>query len=316
MDNKLLQVVLAITVGIVLLGGLLTPVISDASTTEKTFTNEGFFRMTEISSDDEGTTTITWDYTTPYVFTINGVDVTLPFGNTSGNIFPYTIFATDGWGLRFTASNGGNNIDLNLYGSGSSSSLLWYATTTDQDTATITLNSGTASFQKNDSTVVTQSYTSVFLPDDKGEFTLKKGTEPAYMNKDSLIYSTGRTSATFGQNAFAININLSGNIENGATATILAPSGFTASEVTIASTEVDGYIDLYEFDKATFDITQDSTSITAGAVYSQVIVPYQVTAELSQHLDASEIGLLAVIPVLMIVAFLVFAVRIFAGNRD
>lgn len=315
MNNKLIPIVLTLVVGIILAGSVLVPVLNDATTTHKTFTNDGYLRLGEISAEDTETYTITWTYENPHQFVINDEVYVMPEGNTTGSVFPYTLFATDGWGLRYSQTGTAGNVDLNLYGSGESASLIWYATTTDSDTVTITLNEGTATFVKNSTTSVTKSYTAAFIPDSDGAYVLKKGDTSAYLNADSVIYSTGRTSTTFGTYTFAININLSGNVE-GVEVNAIAPTGFTTSNVVIDSSEVSGYKDLYKFDKVTFDITQTSTSISAGAVYSQVIVPYQVTAELSEHLTPGQIALLGAIPVMVIVALLVVAVGTVARRND
>ena len=308
-----LTLIITLVVGVILTGALLGPVINDATKTTETFTNTGYLRLGEISSEDPDTYTITWTYENPHQFIVNDEIYTMPDGNTTGSVFPYTMFATDGWGLRYTQTGG--NVDLNLYGSGENSQLLWYATTTDTNTVTITINGGTASFVKNGGSAVNMTYTNMFIPDNDGEFILKKGNSPAYLNSESVIYSTGRTSASFGANAFAININLNGNVE-GVNVNVLAPSGFTSSNVVIDSSEVDGYENLYSFNKVTFDITQDSTSITVGATYAQVIVPYQVTAELSEHLTPGQISLMGAIPVMVIVALLMAAVGAIALGRN
>lgn len=293
MENKFIALAVGLTVGVIMLSGFLWPIVSDATATETTYKNDGFFRMSEITSESE-TTTMTWDYTAPYVFNINGESLTIPNGTTGGNpVYPYTIFATDGWGLRVAVS-ANNRVDLNLYASGENTSLIWYASTVDSDSVTITLDAGVATFAKSGSTV-TRDYTSAFIPDNKGDYVLKKPTDAAYLNGDSKIYSTGRSSLAFGSNTFALNLNLNGSIDDEVDTTIIAPIGFTVSNIVVDYEEVEGHIDLYRFDKVTFDITQDSTSITTGAVYSQVIIPYEVTAEKSEHLDTTQIALVAAI---------------------
>ena len=312
--TNVLTLIITLVVGVILAGALLGPVISDATKTTETFTNDGFIRMTEITNESNDVT-VTWTYTDPYTFNINDEAIVIPSTTTGGtNAFPYTIFANEGWGLRVSVY-ANDRVDLNLYGSGDTSSLLWYATVTDSDTATITFSQGTATFVKGTSTGVTQSYTSVYLPDNEGEYVLKKLNESAYMTGDSLIYSTGRTSTTFGSNVFALNFNLDGNIDDGVTVTTLAPIGFTTSNVVVNATEVSGYVGLYSFNNVTFDITQTSTSITTGAVYSQVIVPYEVTVELSEHLTPGQIALMGAIPIMVIVALLMAAVGAIALRR-
>ena len=291
----------SIAVAVLTLSSVLVPAVSMAVDTEDTFTNDGFYRMTEISDDEE--ITITWDGADPFVFDIDGVEVTMPPGNTSGSIFPYTIFATDGWGLRFNAYNSGTAVDLNLYDS-ANNTLAWYAQSTNGDKVTITLNSGTASFAIDGGATKTETYTQAFIPDNEGEYVLKKGSDSAYLNGDSLIYSTGRTSFTFAGSPVAVNINLTGSIDDGETVTILAPTtGYTSSNVVMDYTEVSGYLDLYKFNKVTFDVTNGS-NVTQGATYSQVIVPYEVTAEKAIHADSATRTLFQIIPIFVVLGIL------------
>lgn len=311
----MIELTVGIVVGLVVFSAILMPVVNNATATEATFTNDGFIRMTEIT-DESDDVTITWTYTDPYTFNINDEAIVIPSTTTGGtNAFPYTIFANEGWGLRVAVSSN-DRVDLNLYGSGDTSGLLWYATVTDSDTVTISFSQGTATFVKGTSTGVTQSYTSVYIPDNEGEYVLKKPNESAYMTGDSLIYSTGRTSTAFGENTFALNFNLDGNIDDGVTVTTLAPIGFTTSNVEINADEVSGYVGLYSFNNVTFDITQTSTSITTGAVYSQVIVPYEVTVELANHLDSEMIQMIKVIPILIIAGLIVGIAATVISRRE
>lgn len=313
--NKLIQYCVMAAVGVLLFASLLIPLTNEATATTETLTNDGFFRMKEITADSDDVT-ITWSYTDPYVFNVGDEIVKLPAGTTGGNpVYPYTIFANEGWGLRVAVS-ANDRVDLNLYGSGENSNLLWYATTVDSSEVTITLIGGTATFDNGASSVVSRTYTSVYIPDNNGDYVLKKPTDSVFMTKDSLIYSTGRTSATFGSNVFAINLNLAGNIDNGVNVSVLAPAGFTASNIEVNSSVVSGYIGLYKFDNVTFDITQTSTEITTGAVYSQVIVPYEVTVEKAVHADDSTRAIIGVIPLIVIVGLVAGIVGVIAVRRN
>jgi len=314
MDIKAFPALIVGVVVALVLAGAVLPVFAETTSATDTFKNEGYFRMSEVSATDDDVI-ITWDYTKPYTFNINGTDFNLPTGTTGGNnAYPYTIMAQDGWGVRVSVS-AGDKVDLNLYGSGTNAGLLWYATVTDSDTATITLSNGTASFVRNTGTPVTQTYTKVYIPDNDGDYTLKKKDTNAYLNKDSLIYSTGRTSTLFGSNNFAINCNLTGNIEDGETVNVIAPSGFTPSNAVVNATEVNNYLDLYSFSSVTFDITQDSTDITVNAVYSQVIVPHEVTAEQAVHPDGPLTVMLNVLPLLAIAGLVTGAVVWFINRK-
>lgn len=315
MKTNVLTLIITLVVGVILTGALLVPVLNDTTTTEKTFTNSGTFRMTELTEEDE--VSITWAYNEPYKFNVGEQVITLPNDQTTGNpINPYTLIVSDAWGLR-VGVGASDAVSINLYAAGEASSLVWSASTADSDAVTISLSNGTATFTKEGSQAVTKTYENVFIPDIDGQYVLKNPTESVYLKSDSPIYSTGRYSLTFGATGYALNLHVEGNINDGAEASVIAPTGFTVSNVAIDKSDVAGYIDLYSFNKVTFDITQDNTDITKGLNYTQVIVPYEVTAELSNHLSNAEISLIKTIPVMVIIALVITAVgAIYIGRTE
>ena len=307
--TNLLTLVVTLTVGIILAGSLLMPVLSDATQTEKTFTNDGYYRLTQIESDSN--TVIEWDYTNPNVLTVNGAEVTIN-SDSAEYVYPYAIVTTDGWALRLAVSY--SSIGLDLYTS-QYNNVVWYVTTTEAVNATITLSNGTASFAKGENPAVSTSFTKAFIPDNEGDYVLKFSDKDVYLNGDSLIYSTGRSTLTLGESENLL-IHMDGNIDDGVTATVLNPSDYVVSNIVIHKTVDSSYIDLYKFSNVTFDIT-DTDSNTATATYGQVIVPYKVTAELSQHFDPAEIALLNALPILIIVGLVMVGVGAIAvRNRD
>lgn len=309
MDNKLIQVVIAITVGIVVLGSLLTPVIADASTTEKTFTNEGYYYMQKISAEDTTEHVLTYDYNDgDFIFTLDGVDIS---DKIQSDLITTVVTDGESWVLRAN-----KNEYVGLQGSGSTLSFGGHNTVT----ANVTFNAGTVTVNRTivsgDNVVpgstLTGSYEELWIiSNDPTDYVMKKADESAYMLKDTEYLAVGIT----GMTTWNTVIVLRGDSTD-FDANIVYPPNLTTTVTNkaIGETEVDGYVDLYSLTKLTFTINDGTT--TKDAIYSYFIVPSKVTAELEQHLDTAEIGLIAVIPVLMIVAFLVFAVRIFGGNRD
>lgn len=300
MKNNILNLAIVLTVGVILAGSLLMPVISDATTTERTFTNDGYYHMNLISSADSDVV-LTWDHTDPYKITVGDVVVDLP----KSYVIPCTLVCSDDWGLRYLLSNGNVTVDLSVFaGPGDGT---YDASTSTGNDMTITLSNGTATFD-NGSTPVTHAYSEAYaISNGDGEYVMKKTTDTAYLKSDSSIYGVGRTYLNF-STPKSLNINVSGTIEDGATVTIFNPlSGYSVSNIVVANSAVAGYNDLYTFTSVSFDVT-DSTPTTLGAVYSQVIVPYEVTAELTNHLTPGEIALINIIPVMVIVALLMVAV--------
>ena len=112
MEKKnILTLVITLTVGIILAGSMMMPIISDATTTEKTFENVGYFNMSEISDNTD--ITITWDHTKPTVFTINDsdYDITVPSGTL------VSIVGTDSMIVRYVSSADGTANRVQAYSS-------------------------------------------------------------------------------------------------------------------------------------------------------------------------------------------------------
>lgn len=313
MEFRFVPFLIAVVVGVVLVTTMLIPVISDATATEKTLTNDGYFKMSKISDADDDVT-ITWDYTKPYTFTVDGVDATIPFGSTSGDVYPYTIMCSEEWAVRFTSYNNGATIDLVLYGD--ANGLIWYSSTTDQKNVTFTFSSGTFTVSRDGGSSVTKAYTEAYYIDEGGDFIMKKGSGVAYVLADSTIYSVGRTGANFGGSNVNLNINIQASVSDGATVSIIYPdSGYTVSNEQVNTTVDSKYIGVYKFTNVTFDVT-DSSSNVYSANYGQVIVPYQVTAELSQHMSDTEQTLVGIIPLLVIIGLVIGVLAIFARRAE
>lgn len=296
--------VLVITVGIVVLGSLLVPVINDASATDNTFENEGYFTVSKHLSTDEDVS-IEWDHASPNIITVNDTDVSLPTGNGS-----WTIVGTETTALvRYSIS--GTTTAVQIFGT---SPQVLCNTTNGYDCTVAITSSGVTltSTAESDNTATAATTDPIWYAAPNGDYVMKLADKAAYVNGDTEIYAIGMSQiGGIGGKMMTVR----GNINDGFTAAVVNPtSGYTTGEVTATYTESDNYLDLYELDKFQFDATDTSTSTTTTQTYSYFIVPHEVTAEKSQHLDTSEIGLLAVIPVLVIAALLVFAVRVFTGR--
>lgn len=303
--GKLPMAIVGITIAVIVCAVVLIPVVQESTQANDTFTNDGYFRMTKISSTDDDMT-ITWDYTKPYIFTINGVDANIPYGSTTGVIFPYSAFSSDDWAVRFGATSNGANVNLALFGA--NNGIQWSVLSTEQKNVTITLSGGTATFLKEGGTATTKTYDTLFIPDDNGDYIMKKSNVPVYVNGDSIIAVTGRSEVTINGASSNYNLNVEGTIDDGFTVSVIYPtSGVTISDIVVTSSQDASHIDLYKFDKVQFksvDGDENENSFT----YSQMIVPYQVTAERSVHPDATTTQLINVIPILVIIGIVMLAV--------
>ena len=67
---NVLTLIITLVVGVILTGALLGPVVSDATKTTETFTNEGYFTMDKYGTDTD--ITIVWDPADAKSVSVNG----------------------------------------------------------------------------------------------------------------------------------------------------------------------------------------------------------------------------------------------------
>ena len=300
-----LTLIITLVVGVILTGALLGPVIGDATATEKTLTNEGICSMAAF--DDQSNISLSWDHTNPEMITVNGETIALP--QPTG--IPLSIIASDAWGVRYLVQND-SVLNLTLFDGTASTKFSVLSTGTED--LLITLSEGTATFTHGENSI-TETYEQGYYIAKEGEYVMKNPSETAYLKGDSTVYSTGRTGGLSSLTPQSnVNLHLQGTIDGGIEVTSLYPPAYTTSDVIVNAVADSKYIDLYKFDNVTFTVI-DSGSNTGTAVYSQVIVPASVTAELSDHLTPGQISLMGAIPVMVIVALLMAAVGAIALRR-
>lgn len=291
----------AIVIALVAVSVIL-PIMATAAETEKTFTNDGgFYPMSEILATDDGTYTIAWEKADVGVLTINGeeFDAYETYGDATT-----TVVAGEDWLLRYR--------NTPTYGY-----LQYFDGTTwvsSDNTLSMTASNGTATIVKVDSsnveTTKTATYTTLYVIDlDATDDVMKKSTDTPYVKGDSDLYALGITSISNTNYLFKIV----GNIDDGVTVTAIGTDTVTVSDVVITYEEVSGYVDLYTIEKITFNATIDDT--TTACTYSYFIVPYEVTAEISNHPTGAALTIIQILPVLILVGVLTMIVAAFINNR-
>lgn len=294
MKTNVLTLAITLTIGVILAGSLLMPVINEATTTTEVVKNVGLYYIT----DDDESHTFSYDGTT---YTIDGTALTSP-----GN--DYTLLATDTELMR-TSYQG-----LQLRGEKAGT-----ATACD-----FTISNGTISgtyVESSETKSLSLSYTDYVLatPTEESQI-MKSYTSTAYLLKDSEIHGRGLTQlyTKVDQSTSAYKyIQIDGTIEDGATVSIYDPdNGYSVSNVKINTTATEGYADLYTFVSITFDVTHTASTAVTSCTYTAVIVPAQVTAELAEHLDAGSIALLNALPVLVIIGLVLAATAAIVVKRD
>ena len=307
--RKLIMTTVGVAIAVIITAAVLMPVLEDSMATSDTFTNEGYFRLKEITADEDLTTTIEWSSSVANILKVNGVDVDIStFGLPTGYA-SITIVATENDIIRIGANNQGTSLNwVQIRGS-------TYAYSGASTNFTATITNGTISAVMDESSK-TATYDSAYVIDETntGAYVMKKANTPAYMKSDSEYYAMGVTNITGG---YYIT-KLVGDLESVEISILAyAPDTLdnpTASNESINYADVGGHVDLHTLTSITFDVTEGE-NVTA-ITYSYFIVPYEVTAERAVHLNAAEIGILAAIPIIVIIAILMLAVSIIARNRE
>ena len=303
MDNKIVMISIAAVIGIIVLGGVLMPILDDATATTDTFTNDGYARMSE--TDEE--TVITW---TPSVdrtiINVNGEPYSL-------SVFPktfntsYSIAFADDFILRvYMDGVGPSNIQIwqSGYRNGASSSSSY--------TATFTISSSTLSYNSGAPDATTSTYThsgGYFCVDPNGDYIMKPQGSAAYVLEDSSVIYAGGISG-FGNSVLA-GLYFEGTVGDYTFTPML--SGVTVDNVQTDYTDVSGYVGLISLLKITFDTTYNSDVVSQ--TYSYFLVPYEVVAERSVHFTDGQIAIFSVMPLMIIVAILLGVVALVIRSR-
>ena len=144
---------------------------------------------------------------------------------------------------------------------------------------------------------------------------MKDRNKPAYLHgSDSVYYGAGLSSLS---GSVLSSLYLEGNIDEFEVTPM--SSLCTVSNEEIVSNSVSGYLDLYSLDKLKFTTTYspiDGDPTDVNQTYSYFAVPYEVTAEKSQHLDSGTIAIINAIPIIIIVAMITMAVGFFLVKRE
>ena len=309
MEFRFAPFLISIVVAVVLFATMLVPIINDSLTTERTFTNDGFYRMTNTEEE----TVITWTPSVDkFVLNVNGEDVSIQ-GLTQYGYSNYSIAFADDVVVRYyyeTANSQNIQVWKGDYQVGMGASSTY--------TMTITINSSALTFNNGAPDAVTSTIAHTgdyFVIDPNGEYTMKLRDKSAYILEDSTIFYAGGISGV-GTSIFS-SIYIEGTV---ADYTVTPMRNYvTVSNESATYSSVNGYVGLVALDKLTFDTTYSppgGTEAERSQAYNYFLVPYQVTAELSQHLDDTEQTLVGIIPLLVIIGLVIGVVAIVAVRSE
>lgn len=292
MKTNILTLAITLTVGIILAGSLLMPVISEATETEKTFNNEGYYYMTDLGEDS-----IT------YVFdgskwTINDVVVDIDITDLTTIVAAENVIIRANGYFRGTTTINASALNLTV--------------TADSITGTATVSGNTQTINLS----LDVYYCAVTEPTG---YVLSKYNTPTYLHKDSDILADGQSAYT--PSASAV-FRIEGNINDGFTVTP-ALASITVTDVKCNYTVIDEYIDLYRVDSITFKSVYNSGTpsdpsddVVRDQTYSSYVVPASVTSEMTNHLNSGEIAILNALPVLIIAALVLMAAGAIILKRE
>ena len=303
-----LTLIITLVVGVILAGSLLMPVIQDVTATEKTITNEGYFRMSEISADDESTYVLTWNVNTPNTINVNDAPVVMDLENAPNQV---TVCFNGDWMLRANITNGAITTITYIPNIGVS--------TLASSTVEVTLNGGSATAVM-DGTSKTEDYTNVYIPDADGSFVMKKSNTNAYIQSNSVMVAFGISRLDTASSFTERGIRFNGSMDDLNLSIWRPPSDTTSTitDVSVNATKDAAYVDLYELTNITMVghyVNEDKSVTDTTLTYSYFLVPYEVTSELSQHLTPGQNSLVGAIPIMVIVALLMAAVGAIALRR-
>lgn len=287
MNNKLITVILGVTIGVIMIATVMAPILNDTAEVERTFDNGPIFGLVPVE-DLESTT-----YTLSEGVLMNGDEI-IPYSDLAPFIIldNTTIF-------RMDVVDGVLNI--NAYGSVS----IYHAYA-----ATITVTDSAVSIVYSAPGAGTDlsksySYTEGLFAVSEADVGYALAGSALTVLGDTEIESSwvaGNTSTGY------VVAHVQGSIDGGFTATALGYAGaaFTGTISVVADTsEIQGYEDAYLFNGFTVTIKNaDGTATFVGSAPGYVTAS-EVTSEKTEHLDSGSIAIIKVIPLMTILALLV-----------
>lgn len=302
--KKIVMGVISVAVAIIVLMSMI-PIFTDAGASEDTITNKGF--MSAKILDESTTATISWEYTNPTILVVDDVEINI--SNIESSYSAITIAFSNDWFIRAVQNTG-----LILYKTGTSSaSAIEGATVSSEKDFSMTVASGVATIGIGENTY---EYTIdgdglIVTTEENAPYVIKKSTDIAYVNGDSVVYGVGRTDRALNVSGSSFNAIFKASVDDGVTAISYSPQ-WTVTGSSVAYTDNATHEDLY--DLTAFTVSLFATENSGSVTYNQIFVPTQVTAERSIHASPVEATLIGLIPLLMMVGILLTAIGLFIAK--
>jgi len=284
--------IVGLAVCVILVGSLLVPIISEAQDDQEVVYNNlvaqsNYSKIVDDHIDDVNMV-IAWD-TATQALTVDGSAMAVsPYNN--------TLFVSDQGSVRFSRDSGTSE----YIGSQA------IVTLTGPVTATIASGVITVVCGEDSYTITPTEW--LFIPDSEGNYKIYQNNNPTktlYVNSIDDIYFCG----WIGMRGSISTQPIGQYSGHGGSCTLWDVADDPSYDMTYTIERVQGYTDLYEFTPSSYAVSTE-----AGTNPDQTpFVPYRlmVPLEITAHTDvgSSIIGLLGAIPVVVIAAILIYAVR-------
>ena len=294
--NRIVAGIVGLAVCVILVGSLLAPIISEAQDDQEAvynniLTQSNYSRIVDDDLDDVNTV-IVWD-TATQVLTVDGS--ILPVGDSSNS-----LFVSDQGSVVFNRASG----TPSMYIGGMTLVIL-------TGTITATIASGVITVVCGEDSYTITPIEWLFLPDVDGNYKNYRNDNPTktlYVNSIDDIYFCGSISTQ--------SIGLFSG--HGGSCTLWDVADDPSYDMTYTIERVQGYTDLFEFVPSSYAVSTEAGTnpdLTPFTPY-WLMVPVEITAH--TDVNSSIIGLLGAIPVVVIAAILIYAVRpvLLRGRSD
>jgi len=294
--NRIVVGIVGLAVCVILVGSLLVPVISEAQDDQEVvynniFGQSNFSKIVEDDLDDVNTV-IVWDAATQ-VLTVDGSAIAI-------SAYHNNLLLSDQGSIRFDKETGTSVMYIGSM-----------PTVTLTGLVTATIASGVITVVCGEDSYTITPIEWLFVPDDDGNYKMLQNTDPTrklYVNSIDDIYFCDRI------NTEGIGL-YSGH---GGSCTFWDVVDDPSYDMTYTIERVQGYTDLYEFIPSSYAVSTEAgtNSNMSPFVPFRIMVPIEITAH--TDVNSSIIGLLGAIPVVVIAAILIYAVRpvLLKGKND
>lgn len=293
--SNLLVLAITLTVGVILAGSLLVPVISYATATEDTYTNKGLFYV------DEDTASLHYTYENK-VLKLNDEVISFPADMAEGT----TVIYTDNLIVRAYTN------DMRFRG------LYDYNATSFDITIADGVLSGTVHTTTDHSVSMTISDHFYGITNEDTGVVMAPTADAPYLKKSTVMSTAPLIHPTeIGNSNTYMIVFMEGSIDDGLEFTLYdihygtVLTGFTVADYVIDYSPVEGHVELYKLNSITITLStvpdEGETALTTERTISYVALDEKQTAERTNHLSNGEITIMKAIPIMVIVALIVMA---------